>query len=91
MPGIKKLGFQEALDLLQNLPSASNDALTDYSSSKEVTANNLLEFSSDSKKDDQETEQDSECNSSCSENTVLPRMQFFKKRSIETALQMHSM
>ncbi|GFW25244.1 transposable element Tcb2 transposase [Trichonephila clavipes] len=43
----KKLGFQEALDLLQNLPSEISDVLTDDSSDEEVKANNLLEFSLD--------------------------------------------
>ncbi|GFY36679.1 hypothetical protein TNCV_2566421 [Trichonephila clavipes] len=51
----KKLSLQEALDLLQNLPSESNDALTDDSSDEDVPANYLLEFSLNS----QETEQDS--------------------------------
>ncbi|GFX61528.1 hypothetical protein TNCV_2745031 [Trichonephila clavipes] len=61
----KKLRLLEALDLLQNLPSECNDALTDDSSDEEVPANNLLEFSSDSEEDDQETEQDPGCSRSC--------------------------
>ncbi|GFY14666.1 hypothetical protein TNCV_647101 [Trichonephila clavipes] len=47
MPGKKKLSLQEALDLLQNLPSASSDALTD-DSSDEVPVNNQQELSLDS-------------------------------------------
>ncbi|GFS78761.1 hypothetical protein TNCV_3149151 [Trichonephila clavipes] len=41
----KKLYLQEALDLLQNLPSESGDALTDDSSDEDVPAKYLLEFS----------------------------------------------
>ncbi|GFX12713.1 hypothetical protein TNCV_3436871 [Trichonephila clavipes] len=67
----KKRSLQEAWDLLQNLPSKSNDTLTDVSSAEEVTKNNVLEFLSDSKADDQETEQDLGCNSSCSKKAVL--------------------
>ncbi|GFV34399.1 hypothetical protein TNCV_1776881 [Trichonephila clavipes] len=51
--------LQEALDLLQNLPSERSDAPADDSSHEEVRANNSLEFSSDFEEDDQETEQDS--------------------------------
>ncbi|GFY32276.1 hypothetical protein TNCV_3557841 [Trichonephila clavipes] len=43
-----KLSLQEALDLLQKLPSESSDALTDDSADKEVPANYLLEFLLDS-------------------------------------------
>ncbi|GFV48127.1 hypothetical protein TNCV_3554061 [Trichonephila clavipes] len=50
-------GLQESLVLLQNLPSESNDALTDPSSDEEVSANNLQELSSDSEYD-QENIQD---------------------------------
>ncbi|GFV92056.1 hypothetical protein TNCV_1894921 [Trichonephila clavipes] len=60
--GKKKLSLQEALDILQNLSSEISDVLTDeflY----EVTANNLLGFSLDSKDDDQEIEQASMSNS----------------------------
>ncbi|GFV01080.1 hypothetical protein TNCV_1010011 [Trichonephila clavipes] len=71
----KKLSLQEALDLLQNLPSKSSDALTDDSSDEQVPTNNLLEFLSYSEEDDQKTEQDSGCNNSCSENTVFPTSQ----------------
>ncbi|GFS56266.1 hypothetical protein TNCV_2769381 [Trichonephila clavipes] len=46
--GKKKLSLQEALDLLQNLPSEINDVHTDDFSDEEVPANNLLEFSLDS-------------------------------------------
>ncbi|GFU50812.1 hypothetical protein TNCV_2495161 [Trichonephila clavipes] len=53
--GKKRLSLQEALYLLQNQPSESNDALTRDSSHEEVPGNNLLKFSSDSE-DDQETE-----------------------------------
>ncbi|GFU24564.1 hypothetical protein TNCV_2265101 [Trichonephila clavipes] len=49
----------------------SSDALTDDSSDEGVPVNNLLEFSSDSEKGDQETEQDLGCSSSYSENTVF--------------------
>ncbi|GFX57765.1 hypothetical protein TNCV_1495261 [Trichonephila clavipes] len=48
MPGKKKISIQEALDLLQNLPSESSYALTDDSSEEKVPASNLLEFSLDS-------------------------------------------
>ncbi|GFV59131.1 hypothetical protein TNCV_1908631 [Trichonephila clavipes] len=48
MSGEKKFSLQEALDLLQDLPSKSNDALKDDSSAEEVPVNNLLEFSLDS-------------------------------------------
>ncbi|GFW51047.1 uncharacterized protein TNCV_3593291 [Trichonephila clavipes] len=41
----KKLSLQEALDLLQNLPSKSSDALTDDSSVEDVPVNYPLEFS----------------------------------------------
>ncbi|GFX41727.1 hypothetical protein TNCV_388401 [Trichonephila clavipes] len=51
----KKQNLQEALDLLQNLPSQISDILTDAFSEEEIPANNLLEFSLE----DQETEQDS--------------------------------
>ncbi|GFX35110.1 hypothetical protein TNCV_2330501 [Trichonephila clavipes] len=44
----RKPRLQEALDLLQNLPSEISDALTDDFSDEEVTANNLLGFSIDS-------------------------------------------
>ncbi|GFT27246.1 hypothetical protein NPIL_554231 [Nephila pilipes] len=44
----KKLSLQEAFNFLQSLPSESSDALSDDSSDEEFTANNLLEFSSDS-------------------------------------------
>ncbi|GFW47173.1 hypothetical protein TNCV_56261 [Trichonephila clavipes] len=40
----KKPSLQEALDLLQNLPSESIDALADDSSDEDVPANYLLEF-----------------------------------------------
>ncbi|GFX24920.1 hypothetical protein TNCV_1278561 [Trichonephila clavipes] len=43
VPGKKKLSLQEALDLLQNVPSVSNDALTDDSSDGEAPANYLLD------------------------------------------------
>ncbi|GFT52209.1 hypothetical protein TNCV_2530741 [Trichonephila clavipes] len=72
VPGNKKLRFHEALDLLQNLPSESSDALIDDSLYEEFPANDLLEFLLDSQKYDKETEQDSRCSSSCSENTVFP-------------------
>ncbi|GFS62229.1 FLJ37770-like protein [Trichonephila clavipes] len=45
--GEKKLSLQEALALLQNLPSEISDILTDDFSVEEVPANNLLEFSLD--------------------------------------------
>ncbi|GFU86680.1 hypothetical protein TNCV_2881001 [Trichonephila clavipes] len=48
MSGEKKIGLQEALDLLQNLPSVMSDVQTDNFSDEEVPANNLLEFSLDS-------------------------------------------
>ncbi|GFV06830.1 hypothetical protein TNCV_2331841 [Trichonephila clavipes] len=41
----KKPSLQEALDLLQTLPSESSDALTNDSSDKDVPANYLLKFS----------------------------------------------
>ncbi|GFX30544.1 hypothetical protein TNCV_3461951 [Trichonephila clavipes] len=41
----KPPSLQEALDLLQNLPSESNDALTDDSSDEDVPTNYLLKFS----------------------------------------------
>ncbi|GFT28977.1 hypothetical protein TNCV_3586391 [Trichonephila clavipes] len=41
----KKPSLQEALDLLQNLPSESSDALTDDSSDEDDPANYQLEFS----------------------------------------------
>ncbi|GFT94025.1 hypothetical protein TNCV_3219521 [Trichonephila clavipes] len=44
----KKFSLQEALDLLQNLPSEISDVLTDDFSDEEVPANNLLGLSSDS-------------------------------------------
>ncbi|GFY27238.1 hypothetical protein TNCV_2068591 [Trichonephila clavipes] len=44
----KKLSLQEALDLLQNLPSEISDVLTDDFSDEEVPANYLLKFSLDS-------------------------------------------
>ncbi|GFX16544.1 hypothetical protein TNCV_23151 [Trichonephila clavipes] len=44
----KEARIQEDLDLLQNLPWESNNALTDDFSDEEVPANNLLEFSSNS-------------------------------------------
>ncbi|GFW59666.1 uncharacterized protein TNCV_2756751 [Trichonephila clavipes] len=40
-----KLDRQEVLDLLQNLPSESNDAQTNDSSDEAVPENNLQEFS----------------------------------------------
>ncbi|GFW65172.1 transposable element Tc1 transposase [Trichonephila clavipes] len=40
----RKLNLQEALNLLQKLPSEISDALTDYSSDEEVPENNLLGF-----------------------------------------------
>ncbi|GFS53566.1 hypothetical protein TNCV_730251 [Trichonephila clavipes] len=43
----KKLSLQEALDLLQNLPSEISDVPTDDFSDEEFPANNLLEFSLD--------------------------------------------
>ncbi|GFX82343.1 integrase catalytic domain-containing protein [Trichonephila clavipes] len=46
--GTKKLGLQEALDFLQNLPSEICDVLTDYFSDEEVPADHLLEISLDS-------------------------------------------
>ncbi|GFS64353.1 hypothetical protein TNCV_3955421 [Trichonephila clavipes] len=42
--GKMKPNLQEALDLLQNLPSEISDALIGDSSDEEVSANNLLEF-----------------------------------------------
>ncbi|GFV12989.1 hypothetical protein TNCV_3175241 [Trichonephila clavipes] len=47
----KKLILQEALYLLQNIPSESREELTDDSSDEEVPENNLLEFSSESEED----------------------------------------
>ncbi|GFX17177.1 hypothetical protein TNCV_2857001 [Trichonephila clavipes] len=44
----KKLCLQEALDLLQNLPSEIHDVLTDDFSDEEIPANYLLEFLLDS-------------------------------------------
>ncbi|GFV08609.1 hypothetical protein TNCV_4855891 [Trichonephila clavipes] len=44
---------------------------TDKSSDEEFSANNLLEFSSDSEEDDEEIEQDPGCNSLYSENTAF--------------------
>ncbi|GFT69096.1 hypothetical protein TNCV_3904901 [Trichonephila clavipes] len=44
----KKISLQEALDLLQNLPSEISDVLTNDFSWEEVPANNLLEFLLDS-------------------------------------------
>ncbi|GFS72611.1 uncharacterized protein TNCV_4136031 [Trichonephila clavipes] len=44
----KKLSLQEALELLECLPSESSDSPTDDSSDEKAPANNLLEFSSDS-------------------------------------------
>ncbi|GFT50840.1 hypothetical protein TNCV_321531 [Trichonephila clavipes] len=48
MSGKKKsnlsLSLQESLDLLQNLPSERNDALTDGSSDEEVPENYLQKF-----------------------------------------------
>ncbi|GFX78594.1 hypothetical protein TNCV_30341 [Trichonephila clavipes] len=44
----KKLSLQEALDLLQNLPSETSDVLMDDFSDEKVPANYLLEFSLDS-------------------------------------------
>ncbi|GFV08463.1 hypothetical protein TNCV_2936791 [Trichonephila clavipes] len=70
--GKKQLSLQEVLDLLQNMPYESSDALTDDSSDEEVPANDLLEFSLDSLNDYQMTEQDSRCSSLCSENTEFP-------------------
>ncbi|GFW75459.1 uncharacterized protein TNCV_4426431 [Trichonephila clavipes] len=46
LSGEKKLDLQEVLDLLQNLPSESIDALTEDSLDEEVPANNMI--SSDS-------------------------------------------
>ncbi|GFW55559.1 hypothetical protein TNCV_119431 [Trichonephila clavipes] len=57
--GKKKFSFNEALDLLQNLPSESSDALIGDSSDEEVPANYVLDCSLDSKDDYQENEQDS--------------------------------
>ncbi|GFV75163.1 hypothetical protein TNCV_3190121 [Trichonephila clavipes] len=37
--------LQQALDLLQSLPSESSDALTDDFSDEEVPVNHLLQFS----------------------------------------------
>ncbi|GFV48606.1 hypothetical protein TNCV_5068911 [Trichonephila clavipes] len=61
----KKASLQEALNLLQSLPSESSDALTDDYFDEEVAANYFLELSLYSYEDDQEIEQDSKC-SSCS-------------------------
>ncbi|GFT05533.1 DDE_Tnp_1_7 domain-containing protein [Nephila pilipes] len=61
MSGRKKLSLQEALDLLQSLPSESSDTLSD----EEVSANNLLKCLSDSEEDGQKTD-------SCLENSVFP-------------------
>ncbi|GFU85804.1 hypothetical protein TNCV_2036351 [Trichonephila clavipes] len=44
----KEVSLQEALDLLQNLPSETSDVLTDDFSDEEVPENNLLEVSLDS-------------------------------------------
>ncbi|GFV35070.1 hypothetical protein TNCV_2304221 [Trichonephila clavipes] len=44
----KAQSLQEALDLLQNLPSEISDVLTNDFSDEEVPANNLLECSLDS-------------------------------------------
>ncbi|GFY05065.1 hypothetical protein TNCV_561971 [Trichonephila clavipes] len=52
MSGKKKPSLQEALELLESLPSESSDSSTVNSSNEEVPANNLLEFSSESEEDD---------------------------------------
>ncbi|GFT26927.1 hypothetical protein TNCV_4674901 [Trichonephila clavipes] len=67
----KKLSLQEALELLESLPSESSDAPTD-DSSEEVPAKILLEFSSNSEEDDEEIEQDLGYSSLYSENTAFP-------------------
>ncbi|GFV08599.1 transposable element Tc3 transposase [Trichonephila clavipes] len=67
----KKLSLQEALEFFESLPFESSDAPTDKSSDEEFSANNLLEFSSDSEEDDEEIEQDPGCNSLYSENTAF--------------------
>ncbi|GFU63753.1 hypothetical protein TNCV_3321501 [Trichonephila clavipes] len=53
MFGKKKFSLQEALELLESLPSESRDSPTDDYSDEEVPANNLLKFSSDSEEDDE--------------------------------------
>ncbi|GFX51977.1 hypothetical protein TNCV_3063941 [Trichonephila clavipes] len=92
MPGKKKSSLQEALELLESLPSENSDAPTDYSSEEEVTANiyNLLELSSDSEEDDEKIEQDP--NPLYSENTTFPTsgcnkpkvIRQWKKRDVQT-------
>ncbi|GFW34070.1 hypothetical protein TNCV_287541 [Trichonephila clavipes] len=75
MSGKKMFSFQESLELLESLPSESSDSPTDDSSDEEVSADNLLEFSSDSEEDDEEVEQDPGCSSLYSENTALSLLQ----------------
>ncbi|GFT51337.1 hypothetical protein TNCV_4954731 [Trichonephila clavipes] len=72
MPGKKKLSLQEALELLESLPSESCDAPTDDSSDEEVTANNLLELSSDSEVDDEKIEKKRPKHPLYSENAAVP-------------------
>ncbi|GFW15304.1 hypothetical protein TNCV_3740081 [Trichonephila clavipes] len=88
--------FQEAFELLESLPSESNDSPTDEYSDEEVPANNLLEFSLDSEEDDEEIEQRPVCSSLYSENTytafltsgcsISKVIRQWKKRDVHTKI-----
>ncbi|GFT36198.1 hypothetical protein TNCV_4778311 [Trichonephila clavipes] len=89
----KNLSLQEALDLLQNLPSENSEALIDDFSDEEVPSNNLWEFSSDSEEDDKEIEQDPSSKRKClkmsriiTSNSVVAK--FFKNE--DTVLQLNN-
>ncbi|GFU87195.1 hypothetical protein TNCV_1059071 [Trichonephila clavipes] len=73
---------QEALEILESLPSESSDSPTDDYSDEEVLANNMLEFSSDSEEDDGKIERDPGCSSLYSENTAFPTLGCSKSKVI---------